>query len=266
MIDIEHKTPAIRVTSIPRLAQGGRWRVEAMRSYNADLLLWFTSGQGRITVAGTTRGYGANNAVFIPSGVMHGFEVSTKVFGSAVFVPTALDLPFPKEPMHLRIRDTVSQSEISAILANLSRELDSNLPERILATHHHSGLLAVWLKRQTLLHLQNSKKPDAAQRLASRFTQMIEQEYQSGMKVSDYANALGVSPTHLSRVCKQACGRPASGLLHDRVIFEARRLLRETKTPIRQVASQLGFTSPAYFSRSFQQYTGQTPSDFRRSG
>ena len=266
MIDIEHKIPEIRVTPIPRLAQGGRWRVEAMRSYSANLLLWFTCGQGRITVSGTTSGYGAHNAIFIPSGVMHGFEVSAKVFGSAVFIPTELGLPFPKERAHLRIRDTASQNEMTTILTNINRELDGNLPDRIRATHHHSGLLAVWLKRQLLLHMQDSKKPDAAQRLTSRFTQMIEEEYQSGMNITDYANALGVSPTHLSRVCNLACGRPASELLHDRVIFEARRLLRETKTPIRQVASQLGFTSPAYFTRSFQQHTGQRPSDFRRSG
>ncbi len=49
----------LRLMAIPRLAAGGRWRVEAMRSLSEPLLLWFTRGQGRITVAGVTRGYGA---------------------------------------------------------------------------------------------------------------------------------------------------------------------------------------------------------------
>ncbi|HBQ36744.1 MAG TPA: AraC family transcriptional regulator [Rhodobacteraceae bacterium] len=265
MTKIEHKLPEVRMTPIPRLAKGGRWRVEAMRSYSSNLLLWFTSGQGRITVAGITRGYGAHNAVFIPSGVMHGFEASTKVFGTAIFVPKVLGLPFPDMPQHLRIRDAAPQSEITGILSNLDRELEGNLPERIRAAHHYTGLLAVWLKRQTLLHLQDSKAPDAAQRLTTQFTELVEQDYHSGKNVAQYAKALGVTPTHLSRVCNQACGRPASVLLHDRVIFEARRLLRETRTPIHQVATELGFTSPAYFSRAFQQHTGQTPSAFRRS-
>lgn len=265
MTEIEHKIPEVRMTPIPRLAQGGRWRVEAMRSYSSNLLLWFTSGQGRITVAGTTRGYGAHNAIFIPAGVMHGFEVSTKVFGTAVFIPQVLGLPFPTLPVHLRIRDAATHSDVSGILTNLNRELDGNLPDRIRATHHHTGLLAVWLKRQMLQHLQDSKAPDASQRLTTRFTELVEDNYHSDMNITDYANALGVTPTHLSRVCNQACGRPASVLLHDRVIFEARRMLRETKTPIQQVAATLGFTSPAYFTRAFQQHTGQTPSAFRRS-
>ncbi|MCF6316871.1 MAG: AraC family transcriptional regulator [Marinosulfonomonas sp.] len=265
MTEIENKLPEVRMTPIPRLAQGGRWRVEAMRSYSSNLLLWFTRGQGRITVSGTTRGYGPHNAVFIPSGVMHGFEVSTQVFGTAIFIPRDLGFPLPQMPMHLRIRDAGPQSEVTGILDNLQRELEGARPERIRATHHHTGLLTVWLKRQMLLHSEDSKAPDAAQRLTTRFTEMIEAQYQSGMNVAQYAQALGVTPTHLTRVCNQACGRPASSLLSDRVIFEARRLLRETKTPIQQVAAELGFTSPGYFTRAFQHHTGQTPSAFRRA-
>ena len=264
MTDLKYKLPEVRMTPIPRLAAGGRWRVEAMRSYTSHLLLWFTRGQGRITVGGTTRGYGAHNAVFIPSGVMHGFEVSTQVFGTAVFIPRDLGSTLPLQPIHLRIRDAGPQSEITGVLDSLQRELDGTLPERIRAIHHHTGLLNVWLNRQILLHSSDSQAPDASARLTSRFTEMIEAQYHSGMNVSDYAKALGVTPTHLSRVCNQACGRPASTLLNDRVIFEARRLLSETKSPIQQVATELGFTSPAYFTRAFQHHTGLTPSAFRR--
>ncbi len=264
MTELANKLPEVRMTPIPRLAQGGRWRVEAMRSYSSNLLLWFTRGQGRITVAGTTRGYGAHNAIFIPSGVMHGFEVSAQVFGTAIFIPRDLGFPLPVMPTHLRIRDAIPQAEVTGILDNLQRELEGSQPERVRAIHHHTGLLAVWMRRQILLHEVDNKAPDAAQRLTTRFTEMIETEYRSGMNIAEYAEALGVTPTHLSRVCNQACGRPASALLSDRVIFEARRLLSETKTPIQQVAADLGFTSPAYFTRAFQHHTGQTPSAFRR--
>lgn len=265
MTEIDYKLPEVRMTPIPRQAKGGRWRVEAMRSYTSHLLLWFTRGQGRITVAGTTRGYGAHNAVFIPSGMMHGFEASMQVFGTAVFIPPDLGRALPLLPVHLRIRDAAPQSEIAGILDNLQRELDGVKPERVRAAHHHTGLLTVWLNRQVLLHNDDKKAPDAAHRLTMRFSEMIEAQYQSGMNVTQYASALGVTPTHLSRVCNQACGRPASTLLNDRIIFEARRLLRETKMPIQKVAADLGFTSPAYFTRAFQHHTGQTPSAFRRA-
>ena len=48
----EAEAKPLRLVPIPRLASGGRWRVEAMRAYAEPLLLWFTRGQGRITVGG----------------------------------------------------------------------------------------------------------------------------------------------------------------------------------------------------------------------
>jgi AraC family transcriptional regulator, transcriptional activator of pobA len=82
--------------------------------------------------------------------------------------------------------------------------------------------------------------------------------------VADYARALGVTPTHLSRCCRETCGRPALALLNDRVLFEARQLLRDTRVPVQDIARSLGFSSAAYFSRAFLAKAGSTPSAFRR--
>ncbi|WP_380052148.1 AraC family transcriptional regulator [Falsihalocynthiibacter sp. SS001] len=254
----------VRLIQIPRLAKGGRWRVEAMRSYSSDVLLWFTRGQGRITVAGVTSGYGAHNAIFIPAGTMHGFEVSNMVFGTALFIPKSVSVNLPKEPMHLRIRDSGPQSEVTSILENMQREIEGDRPERGAAIHHHTGLLSVWLQRQTLLHALEDTAPSAGQRLAMKFAEMVEQHYTDGMSVAEYAKALGVTPTHLTRVCNKACGRPALMLLNDRLLFEARRRLVETDEPIQKVAEDLGFRSAAYFTRAFQHHIGCTPSTFRK--
>ena len=256
----------LRVVPIPRLAAGGRWRVEAMRSLSEPLLLWFTRGQGRITVGGVTRGYGAHNAVFIPAGVMHGYEVSGQTYGTAVFFGNRGTVTLPAEPQHLRIREVGAQAELSALIDNIQRELESGKAGASRAAHHHLGLLGVWLERHIETAKADAKKPDAARRLAARYTEVLERDFRSGKGVADYARDLGVTPTHLTRVCNQTCGRSASDLLHDRVIFEARVLLSETRMPIARVSEALGFTSAAYFTRAFQHRTGKTPSAFRRGG
>jgi len=255
-----------RIVPIPRLAIGGRWRVEAMRSLSEPLLLWFTRGQGRITVGGVTRGYGVHNAVFIPAGVMHGFEVGAQTYGTAVFFGHATDLTLPAAPLHLRIRETAPQAELNGILDNIQRELESARHGSDKAARLHLGLLAVWLERQAEQLQGEPARVSASLRLARRYTEMLERDFASGKGVGDYARELGVTPTHLSRVCNQACGRSASDLLHDRIIFEARRLLSETKLPIGHISDALGFTSAAYFTRAFQHRTGKTPSAFRKQG
>ena len=255
-----------RVVAVTRLVAGGRWRVEAMRSISEPCLLWFTKGQGRVTVSGVTRGYTAHNAIFVPAGVMHGFEAGPQVFGTAIFFGRDSEMVLPKAPLHLRIREASAQHEINLLIDAIQRELDSGTPAHERATRHYLGLLGVWLERQARKVEPDLAKPDATRRLVARYTALLERNFRSGMGVADFAAALGVTPTHLTRCCNIACGRPASSLLQDRRIFEARKLLSETRIPVGRIAEQLGYNSPAYFTRAFQHLTGKSPSAFRRVG
>lgn len=255
----------LRLVAISRLAAGGRWRVEAMRSLTEPCLLWFTKGQGRITVQGQTRGYTAHNAVFIPPGVMHGFEAGPQVFGTAVFFGRDCDVTLPQTPLHLRIREVHAQQDINMLLDSVQREMHSDVPAHERATRHYLGLLGVWLERQAVKAEPDTARPDASHRLVARYTALLERDFRSGSGIADFAAALGVTPTHLTRCCKTACGRPASALLQDRRIFEARRLLTETRIPVNHIAASLGFASAAYFTRAFQHLTGKSPTAFRRA-
>lgn len=258
-------TSSMRLMAIPRLAAGGRWRVEAMRTLSEPCFLWFTKGQGRITVAGVTRGYTANNAVFIPAGVMHGFEVGPQVFGTAVFFGRDSTVTLPTEPQHLRIREVHAQQELNVCLDMIQREMDSVTPAHDRAARHYLGLLGVWLERQACKAAVEAPRPDAARRLVSRYTALMEKQFRRGVGVGELACELGVTATHLTRCCRETCGRSAIDLLQDRRIFEARKLLSETDMPIGRIGESLGFASPAYFTRAFQHLTGLSPSAFRRA-
>lgn len=266
---IPDHAPPVRLSPIARLMAGGKWRVEAMRSLREPLLLWFTAGQGRITVAGSTRGFGIHNAVFIPPGTMHGFETTGRVQGTALYFGRDTDLPLPDSPQHLRVRTAGPQKELTALLDAVQRELEGNGAARFRAVHHYLGLLTVWLERRIQDgaddRMAPAARPDAARRLAARYTALIERDVRADMDVADFAAALGVTATHLTRACKAACGRAAHELLQDRLHFEARRLLAESEIPVKEVARRLGFSSPAYFSRAFHHRTGMAPSVFRRS-
>jgi AraC-like DNA-binding protein len=189
------------------------------------------------------------------------------VHGQAIFFPRGVDLGLPPDPMHLRLRDSGVQGEITALVDAMEREMNRAQPGMDRALFHHAGLLAVWLERQAALHPTDAApRPKAAIRLAEAYASLVERDFRTGKGVAEFAAELGVTPTHLSRVCNVTCGRPAHGLLQDRILFEARRLLRDTPLPVKEVARTLGFTSAAYFTRAFQARTGLTPSDFRAAG
>ncbi len=257
----------LRLQPLSRLTGGPRWQVEAMRSLREPMLLWFTQGQGRITVAGTTRGFHAHNAVFIPAGVMHGFTVTHKASGSVLLFGSDCALAWPRAPLHLRLREKMAQTELTAIIDNIQRELDSGRRGAMTAAHHHLGLLSVWIDRQ--VSEREAEAPPtphrASQKLAARYAALLEREFRSGFGVADYAAALGVTPTHLTRACKASAGRTALDLLQDRRLFEARQMLVSSSAPVKEIAQALGFSTASYFTRSFQHSIGQTPSAFRRN-
>ncbi len=254
-----------RLVQIAHLAKGGRWRVEAMRAHSEPCLLWFSRGQGRITLGGVTRGYGPNNAIFIPPGVMHGFEISNQTHGQALFFGRDSDVALPPAAHHLRIREAIAQGEIGSILEAIQRESESTRLAADRALRSHLGLLSVWLERQIASNANEAIRPSAARRLVTRYAVLVEREYRAGTPVADIARELGVTPTHLSRACRDACGKSALELMQERRLYEARRLLRDTPVPIKDIAQLLGYRSPGYFSRAFQAGTGSTPNAFRRA-
>jgi AraC-like DNA-binding protein len=261
--------PAYRVLPLGRgsntLSTAEKWRMQAMRSHRSPTLLWFTRGQGRITVSGVTRGFGPHNLLFLPTRTMYGFEPVGQVMGYRVHLPDDVTLGLPEEPLHMRFREVHQQNEITGMIEALQREIEGHQPGRDRAMALQAGMIAVWLERQMSVMPDYDMAPDASRRLAAAFTALVESELREGHSVGHYAAALGVTPTHLTRACNIACGRSASTILADRLHFEARRMLRETDLPVKSIAEKLGFHSAAYFSRAFHKHTGLSPRDFRQT-
>lgn len=270
MIDgTEHQHSGLALVPIAQNPQMGRWRTEAMRSHSTPRLLFIGKGHGRITVAGLTSGYGPNNLIFIPAHTMYGFDVGPTVFGQMLTIPGAMAAEWPDEPIHLRMRDVGAQKEFIFIIDGLERELNSDKDAHSRAALYHLGLLSVYFERQLSArtedrHMDHTHTSSA--RLVAAFSDLIERDYRTSKSIAEYAVELGVTPTHLTRCCKQTCGKSALGLVSDRIHYEACVMLRDTKYPVQNIASQLGFKSPAYFSRSFQARAGRTPSAFRKHG
>lgn len=259
----------LRLMPISKLAAAPKWQLETMRALREPLFLWFTNGQGRINLGGSTRGFHPHNAIFIPAGTLHGFQAMTRVQGTAVYFGKDHGLDLPEAPLHLRLRDATLHAEVSHLIDSVQRELDGGRPKSELAAFHQLGLLAIWLERhrqdKTEDGAQASLHLTANERLTARYVALLEREFGSSLNVTDYAGALGVTPTHLTRACRASCGRTALALMQERRLFEARKLLLETNIAVQDIARNLGFSTAGYFSRAFSQHIGLPPSAFRKA-
>lgn len=149
-----------------------------------------------------------------------------------------------------------------ALAEEASRPFDSR---RIDVQRHLLCTLLLWVERWN-----DGSQParraadDAAQQLYHRFLDVLERDYARRRGARDYADELGVPQAVLSRALADVTGRRTKELITDRRMLEAARLLRFTERPIGEVGSRAGFDDQLYFSRSFKQYYGSTPTEYRK--
>lgn len=241
------------------------WRAELPHSSTKHALIWITKGQGRVLVDGVRRGLTVHSALVVPAGTLFSLDLGKQTFGTVCTIPAGGPMLMPDEPTLLRIRDVLAQADLTALLEAMQREQNAARPFMDEAMNAHAALLTVWLRRAIIDHAEDPVEPTAAQRLVMGYAALIERDYMTGQPMAEYARTLGVTPTHLTRACHAAAGMTASDMLTGRIVYAVRDLLETTDHPANRVASMLGFTSAAYFSRFVLQHTGRTPTALRRA-
>lgn len=108
-------------------------------------------------------------------------------------------------------------------------------------------------------------KDDTETRLFKDFSVLVEQNFKSLHSVTDYANRLGVSPKSISKHFQKIGSKTPLDFIKNRIILEAKRLLIYTNKNVKEIAFELGFNDPAYFTRFFTKATNQSPLQFKKT-
>lgn len=100
--------------------------------------------------------------------------------------------------------------------------------------------------------------------LYDEFKHLLDLPYPSALhSVSDFAEVLNVNPGYLNAVTQRVRGEDAAFLIQERMLEQAKELLRKEEWSIAQVASQLEFDQLADFLTFFTQQTGMSPEHYR---
>ncbi|WP_265129852.1 AraC family transcriptional regulator [Chryseobacterium oranimense] len=127
-------------------------------------------------------------------------------------------------------------------------------------------------KRSELIGLLISKSVEGAFKdferyhsnpIISKFLQLIDKHFKTERSVSFYADQLSISANYLNIVCKKNLNASASSLIQDRILLEAKRLLKVSEMSVKDIVYDLGFYDHASFSKFFKAQTGMTPSQFK---
>jgi AraC family transcriptional regulator, transcriptional activator of pobA len=123
------------------------------------------------------------------------------------------------------------------------------------------------LQPATALHPTHN----ASARVSSLFLELLERQFpiespQQKLNLrtaKDYADRLAVHVNHLNKVLKENTGKTTTNIISERIIKEAKILLKQTDWNISEIAYCLGFEEIAHFSNFFKKQTSLAPLGFR---
>lgn len=93
----------------------------------------------------------------------------------------------------------------------------------------------------------------------------IKRNYNKKLTIDEIAQAVYLSPCYLSRIFKHTLGCTLMEYKNRVRIEKAKKMLKNPKYTIMQVAEKSGFDDPAYFTRVFKRVEGITPSRFKQN-
>lgn len=97
-----------------------------------------------------------------------------------------------------------------------------------------------------------------------RLKELILEEPENTFLIEDMAQKIGMSPYHMIRQFKEACGLTPHQFQIQSRVRKAQKLLEEGKS-VTEVAYATGFCDQSHFDRCFNKIVRLTPSEYKKS-
>jgi AraC family transcriptional regulator, transcriptional activator of pobA len=118
---------------------------------------------------------------------------------------------------------------------------------------------------------QEKQSANASQRISALFLELLERQFPIDdqhpaiqiKSASEFADQLNIHVNHLNRAIKETLQKTTTQVIADRLIQEAKILLRHSKWGVAEIGYALGFTEPTHFNNFFKKHTASSPTKFR---
>ncbi len=242
-------------------------------------IFWIESGEAIHATEFVEYSLTADTILFVPPGLKHRMYIDKSVGGTYMLFneefiqfnrlniqPLKNYRLFNNPEFKSLITVSSDQKEklenITSLIFNELKRRDEYSQEIVLNLLH-----LFLLESRRIFDLQNQAPKEEAETTPDntiiKFKQLIEENFAKEKNVSPYAGMLNMNPSCLNELSKRVTGITAGELIRNRVIEETKKLLYSSRMSGKEIAYELGFDDPAYFSRFFKKYTGTTLKEFR---
>lgn len=274
MASFLHNTANENLTTIPGIllsdlyTQPHGYMVKRSKGTQDFYLTYTVSGKGLFHNGKETRECSEGEVTLITPGTPHYYATSEQekwTFYWCHFVPREEWTPLLLLPeaiqgiKWLRIDSPSVNSRLSSAFANLVQySLESGpFSERLAANALEEVLLLIASSQAAEVKTIDPRIQEALD--------LISTQYHQPFTVASLASHVNLSPSRFAHLFKKQTGKSVMEMLINIRLRHAKKKLEHTSLPIAEIASEVGFNNPFYFTRQFAAFFGCPPATFRRN-
>jgi AraC-like DNA-binding protein len=240
-------------------------------------IIWIRKGAGHVFVDLTRHPVRENTLCYLAPGQARHLQTTTPAEGYVISFTESFVGEEEAEfglGAYAGLIDQFRQHPVMRLGEELAHEIEYIAGTMLKEYNNYFSLRSEMLRRYVkifLIHIRRQLEPAGAAAgptrpavLVQKFVALLEKHFREKKMVTDYADALSVSPSYLNEAVKKAFGYPASHLIRQRIVLEAKRKALYSDANMKEVAYSLGFGDIAHFSKFFKNTAGVNFTDFRK--
>ena len=95
------------------------------------------------------------------------------------------------------------------------------------------------------------------------FLKLVQIHFKEEHGIAFYADKMCLTPKYMSTVIKENSGKTAGEWIDERVMLEAKALLKSTNMTVQQIGDELNFPTQSSFGKYFKRLAGVSPKEYR---
>ncbi len=124
-------------------------------------------------------------------------------------------------------------------------------------------LLLLEIQKQLELENASSVSEQTDLNLFRKFTEMADQKFNQNWTIQQYADALQVSISKLSKSVHLVANDSVLNIIQNRILLESKRFLIFSDLSVSEISYKLGIKDASYFARLFKKHENVTPTEFK---
>ena len=233
------------------------------------------SGEAEINFNLQDRHLTSGTLVYLgPGTIIHPKYLSPdlRIFGMALF--TKFPMPFAQGQMPSAFNGQVRDFQLPASeedIATARHILDTIWQTVHASDDYHRPTITALVAAQMhhydhLFHQQADQLASSRSReqtIFDRFLQLVTQHCSEHHQIGYYAERMCLTERYLSTVIRKTSGTTAKDWIDRALITHIKIELRHTDKPVAQIADEMHFANPSFFSKYFRRLTGMPPGEYK---